>query len=75
MILGMSESKRVYADFAAATPLLPEAKAAMEPYFSVDFANPSSIHAEGVVARGAVENARGEAARVFGVKTRICYIL
>jgi cysteine desulfurase len=68
MILCMSEKKRVYLDWAAATPLLPEAKAAMDPYFSNDFANPSSIHQEGVVARRAVEDARREAARILGVK-------
>lgn len=49
---------RVYLDWAAATPLLPAAKEAMEPYLTECFGNPSAIHAEGQVTRNAVEEAR-----------------
>lgn len=65
----MNEQKRVYLDWSAASPLLPEAKVAMEPYLTDLFANPSSIHQEGVASRKAVENARSEVARLLGVKS------
>lgn len=42
----------------------------MQPYWSDQFGNPSSISHEGVLARGAVENARAQVARVFGVTPR-----
>lgn len=60
--------KRVYLDYAAASPLLPEAKAAMEPFLQGNYANPSAIHSEGQSARRAVENARSTVARTFQVR-------
>jgi len=58
MICGMTDSQRIYLDYAAATPLLPAAFAAMKPYLEGNFGNPSAIHSEGVTARAAVESAR-----------------
>tara|TARA_B100000508_G_scaffold56124_1_gene43734 strand:- start:1993 stop:3192 length:1200 start_codon:yes stop_codon:yes gene_type:complete len=63
-----AQNKRVYLDWAAATPLLPEAKAAMEPYLGELYGNPSAIHQEGVVARRAVEEAREKVARAVQVR-------
>lgn len=63
-----SDKKRVYLDWAAATPLLPEAKAAMEPFLGAGFANPSAIHQEGVIARKAVERAREQIAKAVQVR-------
>ena len=60
--------KRVYLDYAAATPLLPEAKAAMLPYLGEFYANPSAIHTEGQMARAAVEEARSTIARTFEIR-------
>ncbi len=68
MIFWEKETKRVYLDWAAATPLLPEAKAAMEPFLKGDFGNPSAIHKEGQVARLAVEGARDFVARALQVR-------
>ncbi|MCA9362922.1 cysteine desulfurase [Candidatus Kaiserbacteria bacterium] len=62
------QQKRVYLDWAAATPLLPEAKAAMTTFLSSDFGNPSAIHAEGVRARQAVDQARELAAKSLQVR-------
>lgn len=64
----MTDGDRVYLDWAAATPLLPEAKAAMLPYLESDFGNPSAIHQEGVIARQAVETAREQVARAVSVR-------
>ncbi len=47
-----------YFDYAATTPMLPEVITAIQPYFSQDFANPSSAHQFGQRAFSAVENAR-----------------
>lgn len=68
LIMFKKKNKRVYLDFAAATPLLPLAKAAMEPFLMGDFGNPSAVHQEGVVARRSVEMAREEVASSFQVR-------
>ena len=47
-----------YLDYAATTPVHPDVLAAMRPYFSEHFGNPSSIHRYGQKAEGAVETAR-----------------
>ncbi len=60
--------KRIYLDYAAATPLLPEVVAAMQPYLDNLYANPSSIHSEGQLASAAVEEARKNIARTFEVR-------
>lgn len=57
---------RVYLDYAATTPLRPEALAAMTPYFAQHGFNPSSAHAEGRRARAALDDARDSVARVLG---------
>lgn len=66
--LQMNESKRVYLDYAAATPLLEAAFSAMEPYLKSAYGNPSAIHAEGQVARATVEKARADIAAVAQVR-------
>jgi cysteine desulfurase len=58
--------ERIYLDHAATTPMLPEAKAAMEPWLSPHFGNASSLYAEGREARAAVDNARQAISEVLG---------
>jgi len=57
--------KKVYLDYAATTPVRPEVVKAMEPYWSLKFGNPSSLHSWGKEAREAVEEAREEVAKVL----------
>ncbi|MEM9431452.1 MAG: aminotransferase class V-fold PLP-dependent enzyme, partial [Pseudomonadota bacterium] len=57
--------ERVYLDWNATAPLRPEARAAMLEAMDV-LGNPSSVHAEGRAARGLVERARGQIARLVG---------
>ena len=57
--LEVKAMKRIYLDYAATTPVHPDVLKAMLPYFTDDFGNPSSIHACGQEARGAVEEAQG----------------
>ncbi len=59
---------RVYLDFAAATPVLPEVATAMAPYQSEIFGNPSAIHSEGVRAKAVVTAAREQVARMLGIQ-------
>ena len=58
--------KRIFLDHAATTPLDKEVKKVMDTYALKHFGNPSSLHREGVIARKAVEEARGQVARFFG---------
>lgn len=62
------EDKRVYLDWAAATPLSAASYQAMVPYLTGSFGNPSAIHAEGQTARSAVEAARAQVATALQVR-------
>jgi cysteine desulfurase len=57
---------RIYLDFNASTPLAPEVVAAMTPYLTQEFGNPSSAHWAGAAARDAVEAARLKVAMLVG---------
>ncbi len=54
--------KNIYLDYNASTPIAPEVVAAMRPYLSGYFGNPSSNHWAGLPAKDAVETARGQIA-------------
>ena len=60
----------VYLDYNATTPVLPEVRAAMEPYWSQRFANPSSPHLLGKEAADAVTEARSTLAELLGMSPR-----
>lgn len=55
-------------DFAASTPVEPRVGEAMTPYWREHYGNPGAIHAEGVVARRAIEQARRNVARALGAR-------
>lgn len=57
--------QRVYLDHASTTPVLPEAREAMERALDA-WANPNSPHAEGRRARALLEEARSTIAEVLG---------
>ncbi len=57
--------KRIYLDNAATTPVMREVLRAMEPYFSENYGNASSLHKEGIDAREAIERARKTVANVI----------
>ncbi|HUH13196.1 MAG TPA: aminotransferase class V-fold PLP-dependent enzyme, partial [Longimicrobiales bacterium] len=59
----------IYLDHAATTPLRPEAREAMLPWLGGErFGNPSSVHARGRDARGALEEARQRIAAALGAQ-------
>lgn len=55
-----------YLDYAATTPLLPEARDVMSDALENEYGNPSSVHAFGRRARGLVEDARDRVAAAVG---------
>jgi cysteine desulfurase len=61
--------RHVYLDHQSATPLLPEALAAMQPFLAGAFGNPSSPHQHGLRARDALETARAQAARLINASS------
>ncbi len=59
----------IYMDYAATTPVAPEVLAAMEPYFTEKFYNPSAQYAAARAVRQDVEAARQRIARVLGARS------
>ncbi|MBI5229072.1 cysteine desulfurase NifS [Candidatus Micrarchaeota archaeon] len=57
---------RIYLDHAATTPVDPLVLKAMQPYFSKDFGNASSIHSFGREAKEALEQSREKIAKAIG---------
>ncbi|WP_233192692.1 cysteine desulfurase family protein [Acidimangrovimonas sediminis] len=60
-------AERVYLDWNATTPLRAEARAAMIAAMDA-VGNPSSVHAEGRVAKGLLETARAQVAAALGAE-------
>ncbi len=65
--------KTIYFDHAATTPVKPEVLAAMLPYFTEHYGNPSSIYGIGRENRAAVEAAREKIATAIGAKPNEIY--
>lgn len=65
----MVATRRVYADYASATPVHPKALAAAHKAASI-FANPGGMHAEGVQAKRVLEQARENIAHELACKSR-----
>lgn len=62
------KKRSAYLDHAAATPLHPDVKQAMEPWLGENFANPSSLYRAGVAAKRAVEDSRNQIAALLGAR-------
>lgn len=61
----MSDKDIIYLDYAATTPLDNRVMEAMQPYFTQEFGNPSSIHIFGQKADVALETARTQVAELL----------
>jgi len=57
--------QKVYLDYAATTPVLPEVIEVMKPYWSEKFGNASSLHSSGRESRVAVEESRKIVAKIL----------
>lgn len=66
----MNNTKKVYLDYAATSPVKPEVLEAILPYLTENFGNPSSIHYWGRAARTAVDEAREKVAQFLGATPR-----
>lgn len=62
--------KSIYLDYAAATPVDPSVIAAMQPYLSVNFYNPSATYLAAQSVKHDVDQARARIARSMGVRPR-----
>ncbi len=58
----------IYLDHNATTPLRPEVLAAMLPYLSAHFGNPSSVHWAGRRAKQGLEEAREQVAALINAR-------
>jgi cysteine desulfurase len=66
------QTGRLYLDYAATTPVDLEVAEAMSAHLTAEgnFANPSSVHAAGREAAGAVESARDQLASLLNISSR-----
>lgn len=62
------KKKRIYLDYASATPVRAEVSRAMRPFESEVFGNASAVHREGQVAREAVEVSRATVAELLRIR-------
>lgn len=67
MTMRSMQPNAIYMDHGATTPVDPAVVAAMAPYWSEQFGNPSSHHRTGAIAARAVESARETFAGLLGV--------
>lgn len=65
--------RRIYLDYAATTPVLPEVAAVMQPFLFETFGNPSSLHWFGQEAKQALDRARDSIAHILGADTSEIY--
>lgn len=65
--------REIYLDNSATTPVLPEVAKAMEPYWTVQYGNPSSPHMRGVAAEKTLNHSRRTLAELLGVTPNELY--
>jgi cysteine desulfurase len=64
---------RIYLDYAATSPVLPDVLAEMLPYFNEKFGNPSGVYGTAREAHQAVEQARRQVAEAIGAEAGEIY--
>lgn len=62
--------KKIYLDYAAATPVSDSVRKAMEPFWSDDFFHPGALYSGAVSTRHAIENARISIAKNLSCQER-----
>ncbi|KKW10027.1 MAG: Cysteine desulfurase [Parcubacteria group bacterium GW2011_GWB1_49_7] len=63
-------AKRIFLDYASATPVCEEARREMKKYWSEEFYNPNAIYAEGLRAKAVVEDCRARIAKIIGAGSK-----
>ena len=61
----MRTKKAIYLDHAATTPVDPQVRQIMLPFFSKHYANPSALYKEALIVSGAINDARRKVADVL----------
>ncbi len=64
-----NKKKRIYLDYAAATPLRPSVIKTISGVMKTVYGNPSAVHTEGVIARKVIEDARSIIANTLKIKS------
>lgn len=67
--MAKSKKRQIYLDYAATTPVDPQAIKAMLPYFSKDFGNTMSLYSLGQKSKEALEKSRGIVASLIRAKS------
>lgn len=65
---GVQKVREVYLDYAATTPVDPRVVEAMEPYWSTEYGNPSSLYRLGRHTKDALDKAKNIAAKFLNSK-------
>src|SRR3989344_2556804 len=68
--LKLRGARRIFLDYASATPVLRDVQQVMEKYWSRDFHNPSAIYEEGIRVKREVEECRARIGRSLGVQPK-----
>lgn len=66
-VMNWLPKKRIFLDYASATPILPEVFKVMEKYWSKEFYNPSAIYREALGVKNALTESRQSVARLLGI--------
>jgi cysteine desulfurase len=66
---GIMNTRRIYLDYNASTPIDPAVSATMRPFLDDHFGNPSSAHWASIGAKAALETARGQVAALLSCHT------
>lgn len=69
----MKPKKSIYLDYAAGTPVDPDVQKLIRSLQPEAFANPSGLHTPAQFARGVIEHARADIAKILGAKTGEIY--
>ena len=69
----MTESRKVYLDYSATTPVRDEVLKEMLPYFTEHFGNASSLYTIGLESKAAIDKARDQVADLIGASPKEIY--
>ena len=64
-----NKEKRIYMDYAAATPVSSDVLKAMQSYFTILFGNAGAVYKEGFVVSTAIDGARKSVAALLSARS------
>ena len=70
----MSQTRRVYLDYSATTPVKEEVLKEMIPYYTEKFGNPSSLYTIGLESKAAIDKARAQVAGLINADPAEVYL-